>query len=171
MSTADAVADGEQDWDGTDGRLQFSDGVGEPVFVDTINGDDANDGRSAATALRTYAEYLQRWTSAPDAQWGKKSVNVVIVDPARDEESIRATLLRKQALVGALVGEARGTGVVLVDSCEAITPSVDAAEISGVMPVRMNRAMRRAKASQARKQGGKAKRTIVLHDPNARYGR
>lgn len=46
-------------------------------------------------------------------------------------------------------------------------PVLDLAEHG---PVKMNRAMRRAQASGARKQG-QGNRQIVLHDPNARHGK
>lgn len=59
----------------------------------------------------------------------------------------------------------------MIDSCEGIRPGPEASEISGTLPVRMNRAMRRAKASQARKKSYKGGvGTIILHDPNARHG-
>lgn len=46
-------------------------------------------------------------------------------------------------------------------------PVLDLAEHG---PVKMNRAMRRAMESRARKRG-QGNRQIVLHDPNARHGK
>lgn len=170
MSKAEAKTDADAKWDGTDGRLQFEHDGGEPVYIDTLTGDDRNDGRSATTALRTYTEYFRRWTTAPDAHSGSKSVNVVVVDRSRSEEEIAMVLARKQALVAEVMGGG-GSGVALIDSCEGIRPGPEASEISGTLPVRMNRAMRRAKASQARKKSYKGGvGTIILHDPNARHG-